>query len=576
MKKKQILSVVLTAAMSLTLLAGCGQKNEESKQQESSSQVASSQVAENTSQAGEEDPYKDVRISDEVVTLTMASPTGATAQDWNSTLQFAEYEKRLGVKLDCTTYTDEQWGSKFTLMMASDEMPDLVTWIGTKADAIKYGEEGYLLDYSQYLDVMPTVSRLMKEYPTFAKSITADNGAIYGFTTINLDGLDAGAAGDYCFISQTWLDNVGMERPTTLEEFYNVLKAFKEKDANGNGDPDDEIPMAFSTSRKSALLPIRYAFGINNTNSADSKVLWKANDGQIEPWNTTDNFKEYLKFVHKLYAEKLIYQDSFVVENAELDKLGQEGKIGYISNTHMVGVEKELQDKWGWYQVVGFTQDGYQDEQIWVKVSVPRSLDMRWSANANTEHPEVIAKLVDYLYTPEGSLSGRNGYPGVTFDWIEVDGYKIADHTEKAAAAGMSAGDYRSKYLALGCTGLITYSEGTIYDMLTNIDPEKLTDTNGDCWKVAGVNAIKAEGMRRETTVLKDAYPVMEYSDAEATERATIVTDIETYLENIIARFITGEVDIDAEWDNYIKKLNDMGLERLIEIEQAAYSRLMK
>lgn len=573
MKRKQILSVVLAAAMSVTLFAGCGQKNEESKVQESSSQAVSSEAQGSTEQAGEEDPYKDVRISDEVVTLTVAGPSGATAQDWNSTLQFQEYEKRLGIKLDATTYSNEQWSSKYTLMMAADEMPDILA-LGqqqiARSEMQQYADEGYLLDFSKYLDIMPNVSRLMEENPGWAKSITFDNGAIYGFTSLN----DTGAAtyAEYCFLNQSWLDNLGLERPTTLEEFYNVLKAFKEQDANGNGDPDDEIPFAYAAGRRWGVVPIRYAFGIDDTREMFDDPLWTQKDGKVGLWNTTDNYKEYLKFMHKLYAEGLMNEDAFVVDAAELDTLGQENKIGYIANSWKVGATKELQDEMKWYQVVGFTQEGYQDEQVWVKKNT-YGTQIRLMANADTKYPEIIAKFVDYLYSPEGCLSTMNGYPDVTFDWVEVDGYKIADHAEKAKEAGLDTAEYRNKVLAIGSVNLCEYAEGTIYDMLNNIDVKELTDTNSACWEVAGVNALRTEGMRRSTTVLKDVYPTLFYTDTESAERAIIITDITNYFGNMVAQFVTGQLDIDAEWDNYLKKLDDMGLPRLLEIEQAAYDR---
>lgn len=573
MKRKQILSIVLAAAMSVTLFAGCGQKNEESKVQESGSQVASNQTQGSTEQAGEEDPYKDVRISDEVVTLTVAGPSGATAQDWNSTLQFQEYEKRLGIKLDATTYSNEQWSSKYTLMMAADEMPDILA-LGqqqiARSEMQQYADEGYLLDFSKYLDIMPNVSRLMEEYPEWAKSITFDNGAIYGFTSLNDNGVSAYA--EYCFLNQSWLDNLGLERPTTLEEFYNVLKAFKEQDANGNGDPDDEIPFAYAAGRRWGVVPIRYAFGIDDTREMFDDPLWTQKDGKVGLWNTTDNYKEYLKFMHKLYAEGLMNEDAFVVDAAELDTLGQENKIGYIANSYKVGATKELQDEMKWYQVVGLTQEGYQDEQVWVKRNTYDN-KIRLMANADTKYPEIIAKFVDYLYTPEGSLSTRNGYPDVTFDWVEVDGYKIADHAAKAKEAGLDEAEYRNKVLAIGSINLCEYAEGTIFDMLNNIDVKELTDTNSACWKTAGVNALRAEGTRRSTTVLKDIYPILFYTDVETSERAIIVTDITNYFGNMVAQFVTGQLDIDAEWDNYLKKLDDMGLPRLLEIEQAAYDR---
>jgi putative aldouronate transport system substrate-binding protein len=208
------------------------------------------------------------RISEETITLTVAGPSGAKAEDWESTIQFQEYEKRLGIKFDATTYTDEQWGSKFTLMLASDEMPDLVSMSQvpmSRADLEKYVADGYFLDFSKYLDIMPNLVEKMEKFPEYKDAVTASDGGIYGFTFLN--SRDPGAKLIPIYMSQKWLDNVGMERPATLEELYEVLKAFKEQDANGNGDPNDEIPMGMSCSTTASWqneLPILWAYGINS------------------------------------------------------------------------------------------------------------------------------------------------------------------------------------------------------------------------------------------------------------------------------------------------------------------------
>ena len=121
-QRKQMLSALLVIAMLGTLLTGCGQKEEEGGEKDNT------EVAENDNQEEDDSKEEDsIRISDDVITVTLAGPSGATAMDWNSTLQFAEYEKRLGIKFDATTYTNEQWSSKVTLIMASDEMPDILT-----------------------------------------------------------------------------------------------------------------------------------------------------------------------------------------------------------------------------------------------------------------------------------------------------------------------------------------------------------------------------------------------------------------------------------------------------------------
>ncbi|HJA93117.1 MAG TPA: extracellular solute-binding protein [Candidatus Eisenbergiella merdipullorum] len=586
-KRRQILCTFLSIAMAGTLLAGCGgteggvDKVAENQQSTLSSEnTENSGITENTesSSAGEstegQEDSESPRISDEVITLTVAGPSGATASDWNSTLQFAEYEKRLGLKFDATTYSNEQWSSRVTLMMASDEMPDILSLTSqtmTRGDVQKYANDGYLLDFSQYLDIMPNVKKAMEDNPDWAKTITFDDGKIYGFTYLNNYGISNYY--HYYLLSQAWLDNVGMDRPETLDDLYNVLKAFKEQDANGNGNPDDEIPMGMSSGRRRTELPIKWAFGMNTTDYVLAYMVDEA--GNVGIWDTTENNKEFLKYMNKLYSEGLINQDAFIMDDTELPNLMVNNQVGYCAGYGPAGNTKELQEKMQWYGVVGFIQDGYNTTKSAV-LEGNYSADFRLIANAETEYPEEIAKFVDYLFTEEGSLSASNGYEGVTFKYVDVDGYQIADHTELANEAGYdNAEEYRGKVIAINAFDLCSFPQGTIYDMLNNIDMAELTDIDSDCWAVATVNATRAAAIRADDVTIMDRFPILFYTEEETSERTILVTDIRNYLETAKAQFITGEMDIDTSWDSYIEKLNEMGLERLLEIDQAAYDRYM-
>ena len=88
-------------------------------------------------------------------------------------------------------------------------------------------------------------------------------------------------------------------------------------------------------------------------------------------------------------------------------------------------------------------------------------------------------------------------------------------------------------------------------------------------------NAMKEQTLRKADRLITP-YPDLVFTEEEGTERSTLMTDIDSYRGMMRAAFITGESDIDAEWDNYVNTLKNMGLERLVEIEQAAYDRFSK
>ena len=65
--------------------------------------------------------------------------------------------------------------------------------------------------------------------------------------------------------------------------------------------------------------------------------------------------------------------------------------------------------------------------------------------------------------------------------------------------------------------------------------------------------------------------PPLTFPDADARELVDIQLAVKTYVDEMLTRFITGEADIDAEWDTYLATLDSQGLQRLLEINQNAY-----
>ena len=573
------LALLLGAVMTVGMLSGCAGTKEDTKQ---SSTVKES--VQNTETAKEETATQDsqeensVRISDEVLTYTVAGPYLAASMDWNNTVQFKEYENRLGIKLDATSYDSDTWKSKMTLLIASDELPDIMVNAGMdRLDLAKYGKEGYFLDISQYLDVMPNLSAYLEKYPEYARHLTMDDGAIYGLEPLNTFTQSTKSVGIY--ISQTWLDNLGLQQPKSVDDLYTVLKAFKEQDANGNGKTDDEIPMMITfNGRYYPELPILWAYGIPSR-KADIHESVDEN-GRVILWNTTDNYKEYLRFMHKLYAEKLINEDAFVLTDAEAKELVKTGIAG-ISCEGVIdvsGTNDGDYDHQKWAGVTGLTSE-YNDKSIMVISSTISGSNFSIMVNADVENPEAVCSFLDYMYTEEGAISAMNGYEGLTFDLKDVEGFQVIDHSKYAEAAGLtSSEEYRQKIaVAAGAFSLLKINKYTIYDMLENIDKNLLMQ--GDCLKLATGNAMR-EMMWRDAkqagVTILDQFPTLYYTEEESTQMSTLKTDITNYVKTVKVQFITGELDIDKDWDSYLNEMNKMGADRFLEIEQAAYDRRSK
>ncbi len=599
-RRKNMLSVLLAAAMVCGALTGCGQdggsgagqSGEGKESQAAESQAAESEgeqesggeEAQDTAQASEggsadgaaaegegsgagEESGEFGRISEETITLSLAARyvAGQYTTDFASTDQFKEYEKRLGIRFDVSAYDLEQWPSKLTLMMASDEMPDLIAYANmTCIDVEKYGKDGYLLDFAEYLDIMPNLKKRMEEYPDYAATITNENGNIYAFSTLTASSESSMVRPIY--LNKKWLDNLNLEEPKTLDEFYNVLKAFKEQDANGNGDPTDEIPMGRADTVFWPDMPILWAFGIYG--QSEAFYLTPQDGNKIVLGDTTENYKEYLRFMHKLYEEGLMNVDAFVTTYSEVEALYQDDKVGYWQT--WAPLPGDVKD---WIIVNGFTTEEYNPVKTNVIYNRASSAYML-AASADTEHPEEVARFVDYLFTYEGALSAKSGYEGVSFDYVEKDGMLSIDYEPYATAAGFDDINdfYAQKVIAANVFPIYQMDrKGGLADVMKESTWEELHSDK--MYEIGGTSLLREIAIREEGVEVIYVYPNMKYTAEELETRSTLYTDVYNYLVTAKVQFITGETDIDAGWDAYLAELDKMGLERLMEIEQAAYDR---
>lgn len=593
-RRKQILSVLLTASMMASMLVGCGAAEEKAEEpvaaatEEAKEEVKAEEpvkdskevaAADDSNKGASADELKEVesgipRISEEVITITVEAPTGAVARDWNQTQQWQAYEEKMGIKFNLIgSYTNEQWDSRETLMFASDEMPDLVC-LGnsamTRDEVQKYASEGFLLDWTPYLEYMPNVTALMEEYPEFKTMATFDDGGIYGWPQVNVSNVWPNCIPQYVFVNKQWCENLGIEYPKTVEELYDTLVAFKEQDANGNGDPNDEQPMISVKDNFDVLKPIQWAFGV--TDRAQVYHLYADENGKVGIHDNQENYKEFLRYVNRLYEEGLINQDMFVIENAEVNEYVNANRAGYFGNT---GYDVQAAHIKECVSPVGFTSE-YNEEATLVAGGVVSSSFMH-IANVELEEEKAIAlaKWIDFIYTDIGQLSMRNGFDGVTFEFNEiVPGHGIPDHMPMVEAYGYGNDQnaYRNELaLAMGMGTAYVAAYGTIYDALAYAE-DPLAD---EVWVHTTLNALREVTIRDNPDVkIINSYPNVFFTTEEATERATLKVDIENYLKTAYAQFISGEMDIDADWDTYLNELDKIGLSRLLELEQAAYDRL--
>ena len=508
----------------------------------------------------------------EVITMTMAVNT--QTPDAEATHLHAYLLENYKINLDVQEYNSENWKAQFTLMFAEDNLPDIISNTGMSfAEFNEYANQGYFLNLSEYLSNIPNLLALFEEYPSYQQQMTNTDGNIYGLSQLTTINQNAPARG---FIDERWLANVGMEVPRTVDELYEVLVAFKEQDANGNGDPDDEIPMYINAdynNRNNTFRILANAFGVFS-DAPTSKLVVDEDGNLFAPW-VTENWKDLMKYIHQLYEEELIDTNYIVRTSDEFKQMVKEERVGIFgANAPFAQAGKKIDYDANFQYFHPLTSD-YVDKSTLVLTS-GASTSVTFALNANIDPEKVLrlCEVLDWIYTADGAFGVGMGVQGL--DW-EYDYTQWSDEhgvLEMFCPEGYAnSNEYKTKACIInGAFSLYSPADGRDY-ILTDIVSDDTLYNDEAFAERCGWFALVEQGIR-ESEVKIESLATLVYTKEESKERASLVTDISSYVKQMTTQFINGEADIDETWDSYIATLNQMQIDRWVEIDQTAYDRV--
>ncbi len=229
-------------------------------------------------------------------------------QEKMADMQWAkDLEADCDCKIEWQEVTREAWGQQKNATLASGDIADVNLNGYGAVDAYQY--PGMLEDLSKDLDKLPNVKAFFKQKPEAEKFSADTKGKIYSIATGR--GKSYSGTGQHMLINKAWLDKLGLQVPTTWDELENVLKAFKTQDPNGNGQAD-EIPMNIKKLESSYYTWYSPMLLLNSTGistgfnmSAASETGFYAKNGVVKSFMTSDEYKQVIKYYHKLISEGL-------------------------------------------------------------------------------------------------------------------------------------------------------------------------------------------------------------------------------------------------------------------------------
>ncbi|MDR0269953.1 extracellular solute-binding protein [Paenibacillus sp.] len=484
--------------------------------------------------------------------VSIHSAAAAQMKTYAEMGMYKELENITGVKVDFQhPPTDSaQAKEQFNLMMVSDKLPDVIEtgWIGYPGGPEKAIQDNKIIKLNDLIDqYAPNLKKLLEEHPDWKKQVTTDDGSLYMFPFFR------GGEKVRVFygpsIRKDWLDKLGLEMPTTIDEWHEVLKAFKEKDPNGNGKAD-EIPFYITKEDVSLDAPFLGAWGINyGFYQIDNQVKF----GPIQP-----EYKEFLTTMNQWYKEGLLDKD-FAAPNDKLfdaKMTGNQMGAALVYNGGGIGKYANLmKDKDPNFNLVAAPYPVLHkgDQPIWGQKDFATN-GIGAAISTSNPNPIETVKWLDYAYGEKGNLLFNYGKEG--------EAYKMENGKPVFLPEVLNPPNGVSLQQSFAKHNRSTWSAP--YVLSDDFQMQYLALPNQK-------DALEIWSKPNDERKM----PLVTPTNDESSQYASIMTDINTYKDEMFLKFIMGAEPLD-DFDKYVKKIESMGIEDAVKIQQASLERFNK
>ncbi len=482
------------------------------------------------------------------------------------TNDFTRYlEQTFNVRFNWQVISPDGAREKRQISLAGGDYPDaymLTAYIDqfSQSDLLKYGQQGVLVPLNGLIErYAPNIQAALAKQATLKAFSTAPDGNIYG--------LPAYSECFHCsypnkmWVNTKWLDKLGLDLPATTDAFKAMLEAFKQQDPNGNG-LEDEVPLSGSTEDFGVrIIP----FLMNGFIYHDDRNYLMLNGNRVETVADKPEWREGLAYIRSLYKEGLIDPGAFIQNSEALKRMGDnagETILGAAAGMHpAIFTSDRLHD----YAPIPPLAGPYASYATYEAGGMQAGAKFVITNRASEEAQRKLIEIIDYMYTPEGQTIAQSGLEGV--------GWRKPEPGEKALGSGLEP-------------------------LFTSLIPINETESSNSGWSgmahlymprdyrdswVASSDIYAPDGYERrlsEATLLYEGHEpatifptwMIWLDPAEADEAAILQTNLSNYIEQSTLRFITGDWDLDKDWDSYVSGFQ--GMQRYVDIMQRAYEQV--
>lgn len=462
-------------------------------------------------------------------------------------------EEKTNVHLDWELPATAEIATKLNLSLASGDYPDMYYGVNlSTAQTLLYAEEGVLLPLNDYLEqYAPDYLKLLKENPDFAQVATAPDGNIYSFVRTDA-GIHQYSIGKL-FLNKEWFEKSGWDHePSTPEELKEYLLYIKEHDMNGNGDPNDEIPLISPINDGNSYNVLRYLMTPFQIMPYHSKLDVK--DGKVYLTSATEGFREGLAYVHDLFENGLIDRDSFIVDATTVKSLTSQNLVGttYAPEIRfLIDTEANTNYNYEWFAPKPLAD---KNGNI-VTANTNNSCVSNAYVTTACKHPEIAVAWLNYWFTQEGSMLNMSGFEGITYIWTNETNY-LGGNESWAQLQALHPDLYSTITQNWWC------SSGCRYQPASLRYASRVIEGSNE-WN------LYESALKYQAYVAKEYIPGTLWMTVEQAEEASMIqSSINQYIDEATSKFITGDYNLTTDWDNYLSELKNLNADRWVELYQ--------
>lgn len=549
--KKKILSLMLAVSMVILALTGCGKTKDTGKEGE---QTPTPTAAPTVTQGakGEEETTGNFNetgypIVNEKITLKVMLMIRDvdTLMEINEMPMVKELEEKTGIHIEWEVVKGSDWSLKSNLMFASGEYPDIILAVGTTGMDEEFGVTQEILIPLDELSAkyMPNyMERIAMEADDPTVSLVASDGQKYSIGFLVGQYINTN---QHFFINQTWLDNLGLPTPNTLEELTEVLRAFKKGDPNGNGVADEIVlEMGLDTGFYNVdyMLPM---FGV----PSDQKTwLFIDDNKQVQFTPLQEGFRQCMEWLNMMYKEEILDKEVISQDINTIETKLKGGNVGFFTAWRLLAM--------------GFDDGVAKDSVLYTPVGpngqtakMFRTLELaRHGAyvTATNEHIPATMRWLDSLLEKEMMFSLYYGPQDEAWEYNKENG-KI-DSTITDTTGIRNALD----------TNTLFFAPGAYISEVFNMAPQRIEKTD---------YCIEYEEAGVLQKYSNDYLRLAPLTSEQIQSNVLKETDIGNAVVENMAKFITDGVTDDS-WNTFVSLLERIGYEEYVKTYQSAIDQM--